>query len=71
MQRAEKNAVLWFAEINGRGLFRELGYSSIHQYAAEALGFSQSRTYQFLRLAESVSGQNLDGLYSHWILSKQ
>ena len=25
----------------------------------------------FLRLAESVSGQELDGLYSHWILSRQ
>ena len=24
-----------------------------------------------LRVAESVSGQDLDGLYTHWILSKQ
>ena len=51
---AEKNAILWFAEIHRRRLFRVLGYSSIHQYAAEALGFSPSRTYQFLRLAESL-----------------
>ena len=53
--RAEKCAVLWFAEILNRQLFRELGYSSIHQYATEALGFSSSRTYQFIRLAKSMT----------------
>ena len=54
MEGAEHCAVLWFAEIRRRRLFRELGYSSIHQYASEALGFSPSRTYQFLQLAESL-----------------
>jgi hypothetical protein len=54
VQRAEKQAVLCFAEILERILYRELEYSSIHAYAAEALGFSQSKSYQFIRLAESL-----------------
>ncbi len=54
LARAEKSAVLWFAEILKRRLYRELGYSSIQLYANEALGFSQSKTYQFLRLADSL-----------------
>ena len=41
MQRAERAAVLCFAEINERRLYRELGYSSIHMYAAEALGLTE------------------------------
>jgi 5-methylcytosine-specific restriction endonuclease McrA len=51
---AEKNALLWFADILRRKLYRDLGYSSIQTYAAEALGFSPSKTSQFLRLAESL-----------------
>jgi 5-methylcytosine-specific restriction endonuclease McrA len=54
LQRAERNAVLWFAEIAKRRLFRNLGYSSIHQYATAALGFSANRTYRFLRLAADL-----------------
>ncbi len=54
LQRAERNAVLWFAEIAKRKLFRDLGYSSIHQYATAALGFSANRTYRFLRLAADL-----------------
>ncbi len=54
LQRAERNAVLWFAEIAKRKLFRNLGYSSIHQYATAALGFSANRTYRFLRLAADL-----------------
>ena len=54
LQRAERNAVLWFAEIANRGLHRNLGYSSIHQYAAVALGFSANRTNRFLRLAADL-----------------
>jgi len=53
-QSAEKNALLWFADILQRKLFRELGYSSIQAYAGEALGFSPSKTSQFLRLAEAL-----------------
>jgi len=51
MDRAERNAVLWFCEILHRELYFELGYSSIQQYASEGLGFSRSKTYQFIRLA--------------------
>ena len=40
MDRAQHCAVLWFAEIWQRKLYRQLGYSSMNQYAAEELGFS-------------------------------
>jgi len=53
-QSAEKHALLWFTDILQRQLFRELGYSSIQAYAGEALGFSPSKTSQFLRLAETL-----------------
>ena len=39
MDRAQHCAVLWFAEIMKRRLYRELGYSSMYQYASEELGF--------------------------------
>ncbi|MBC8424002.1 HNH endonuclease [bacterium] len=54
LQRAEKNAVLLFGEILQRKLYRDLGYSSIQVYAAEALGFSPSKTSQFVRLAGAL-----------------
>ena len=54
LQRAEKNAVLLFGEILRRKLYRDLGYSSIQAYAAEALGFSPSKTSQFVRLAGAL-----------------
>jgi hypothetical protein len=54
LQRAQKNAALWFAEVLHRKLYRELGYSSMHQYAAVELKFSKTRTAQFIRLAESL-----------------
>ncbi|MBC8423628.1 HNH endonuclease [bacterium] len=54
LQRAEKNAVLLFGEILRRKLYRDLGYSSIQVYAAEALGFSPSKTSQFVRLAGAL-----------------
>ena len=52
LQQAERNAVLWFAEVKKRKLFRDLGFSSIYHYATEALGFSRPRTAQFIRLCE-------------------
>ncbi|MBC8426862.1 HNH endonuclease [bacterium] len=54
LQRAERNAVLLFGEILSRKLYRDLGYSSIQVYAAEALGFSPSKTSQFVRLAGAL-----------------
>ncbi len=51
---AERLAVLWFADLNRRRLFRELGFGSIQLYAAERLGFSESKTAQFLRLCRNL-----------------
>jgi 5-methylcytosine-specific restriction endonuclease McrA len=54
LHQAEKNAVLLFGEILRRRLYRDLGYSSIQVYSAEALGFSPSKTSQFVRLAGAL-----------------
>jgi hypothetical protein len=54
LQAAQRSAVLWFAEILNRCLYRDLGFSSIHAYAAEALGFSRARTFYFLKLCRSL-----------------
>jgi len=54
LRRAERNAVLWFGEIFRRRLYLELGYSSIHAYAAEEHGFTPSKTSQFVRLANAL-----------------
>jgi hypothetical protein len=51
MDHAQKCAVLWFAEMMRRRLYREFGCSSINQYAMKELGFSRSRTRDFVRLA--------------------
>jgi hypothetical protein len=53
LARVEKRAVLLFAEIAEGRLYRDLGYSSMLQYAREGLGFSDAKFYQFQRLAES------------------
>jgi len=55
LSHAHCAAVICFAEILARRLYRELGYSTIHHYAANALGFSPSRTAQFLRLAAALN----------------
>ena len=54
MDEARKCAVLWFGEIMQRGLFREFGHSSINRYAMQRLGFSKSRTGDFIRLAQKL-----------------
>jgi hypothetical protein len=54
MDEARKCAVLWFGEIMSRRLYRDLGYSSINQYARQELGFSDSRTGDFMRLARRL-----------------
>ena len=43
LDRAQHCAVLWFGEIMQRKLYRDLGFSSMRQYAIEALGFSSTR----------------------------
>ncbi len=54
MIEAKQCAVLWFADIMRRGLYRSLGYSSINQYAMKGLGFSKSRAGDFVRLAREL-----------------
>ena len=51
VEKAQQCAVLWFAEVSSRRLYREMGCSSINQYAMQKLGFSKSRTRDFVRLA--------------------
>ncbi len=52
--RAQECAVLWFAEVQRRGLHRQLGHASLQLYATQALGFSDNRYYQFKRLADDL-----------------
>ncbi len=54
MDDAHQCAVLWFGEIMRRHLFRDLGCSSINQYAMGKLGFSKSRSDDFIRLARQL-----------------
>ena len=54
MENARQNAVLWFADIKKRRLYRELGYPSMNMYAKQALGFSETRASDFSRLADKL-----------------
>jgi 5-methylcytosine-specific restriction endonuclease McrA len=54
LEHARHCSVLWFADVQKRGLFRDLGYSSIYQYSEAGLGFSKSRTRDFVRLAAKL-----------------
>ena len=51
---AHQCAVLWFGEIMRRRLYRDRGHSSINQYAIRELGFSKSRTDDFIRLTRQL-----------------
>jgi 5-methylcytosine-specific restriction endonuclease McrA len=59
-EQAQQCAVLWFAEIMRRHLYRDFDRSSINQYAMTKLGFSKSRTGDFIRLARQLD--NLPGI---------
>ena len=52
--RANECAVLWFAEVQRRGLYRDLGHASLELYATEGLGCSRNRYWQFKRLADDL-----------------
>ena len=54
MDRVKQNAVLRFADIKQRQLYRQLGYSSMNMYAKQALGFSETRASDFSRLADRL-----------------
>ncbi len=53
-ERARECAVLWFAEVQRRELFRLLGHPSLELYAVHELGFSRNRYWQFKRLADDL-----------------
>lgn len=52
--RAQECAVLWFAEVQRRALYREYGHASLELYATQSLGISQNRYWQFKRLADDL-----------------
>jgi 5-methylcytosine-specific restriction endonuclease McrA len=52
--RARECAVLWFAEVQRRSLYRQLGHASLQLYATQSLGFSDNRYWQFKRLADDL-----------------
>jgi len=51
---AHQCSVLWFGEIMRRKLFRDLGHSSINQYAIQELDFSKSKADDYIRLAKQL-----------------
>ncbi|MGD9546757.1 MAG: HNH endonuclease [Candidatus Krumholzibacteriia bacterium] len=54
MDQARHCAVLWFADVMARGLYRDLGFPSIQIYAQQELGFSRTRTGDFVRMARKL-----------------
>ena len=54
MDDAHQCAVLWFGEVMRRKLYRDLGHSSINQYAIQELDFSTSKAGDFIRLANKL-----------------
>ncbi len=53
-EAARKCAGLWFGEILARGLYRDLGYASMPQYARVELGYSETRIGDFMRLVQKL-----------------
>ncbi len=54
MDDAHQCSVLWFGEVMRRKLFRDLGHSSINQYATRELDFSKSKADDYIRLAKQL-----------------
>jgi hypothetical protein len=54
MEENKKHALFCFEEIIDRKLYRDLGYSSIYLYAKTELGFSDSRTGDYLNLCRRL-----------------
>jgi 5-methylcytosine-specific restriction endonuclease McrA len=53
-EEARRCAVLWFAEVQRRELWRAFGHPSLELYAVHRLGFSRNRYWQFKRLADDL-----------------
>ena len=54
VDEAQQCTGLWFEEVMRRKLYRGRGYSSMNQYAMQELGFSKSRTDNYVRLAKQL-----------------
>ena len=54
LESAKQNAILWFGEILDRQLYKELGYSTIHHYAEQELGFGSSKIYDYLNICRKL-----------------
>jgi hypothetical protein len=54
LEEAHQCSVLWFGEVMRRNLFRDLGHSSINQYAIQELGFGKSKANDFIMLAKQL-----------------
>ncbi len=52
--RANECAILWFAEVQRRALYRELGHASMELYVTEGLGCTRNRYWQFKHLADDL-----------------
>ncbi len=54
LRSAERDAVTLFADFRRRKHYRKMGYSSIRLYATQELGFSRTKAYEFIRLADKL-----------------
>lgn len=52
--RAIADIVLRLFEINSRGIYRDAGYSSMHEYCTRALGYSSGAAYRRLEAAKAL-----------------
>ncbi len=55
VDKALGNTVLWFADIQTRRLYRDLGYSTMNHYARSALGFSDTKASDYCALSSKIS----------------
>jgi 5-methylcytosine-specific restriction endonuclease McrA len=54
MQKYEQSALLIFAEIMHKKLYMDLGYSSMLNYATDALEFCQTKAYYYISMSRSL-----------------
>ncbi|MBT3317521.1 HNH endonuclease [bacterium] len=54
MQKYEQSALLIFAEIMHKKLYQNLGYSSMLNYAMDALEFCQSKAYYYINMSNKL-----------------
>ncbi|MCP4143808.1 MAG: HNH endonuclease [bacterium] len=54
MRRYEQSALLVFSEIMHQKLYEQLGYSSMHNYATDALKIPRSTAFQYISLTKKL-----------------